>query len=82
METQLKQQIEFVNQKYVGRLADLNQRIDDLRQQIVDEERKHEEQRQYIILTNESERNRLLQVQSTRRNSNSPEYEEKKIVRT
>ena len=77
METQLKQQIELVNQKYTGRLTDLNQRIDDLRKEIVDQDRQHEEQRQNIILTTESEKSRLLQVKAQEERQLT-EYETKK----
>ena len=34
MEGQLKQQLEFVNNKYTGRIADANERIDSLKQEI------------------------------------------------
>ena len=77
METQLKQQIELVNQKYTGRLADLNQRIDNLRKEIVDQDRQHEEERQNIILTTESEKTRLMQVKA-QEEQQLTEYEEKK----
>ena len=36
MESQLKQQLEFVNNKYSGRLTDINGRIDGLKQEIED----------------------------------------------
>ena len=36
MESQLKQQLEFVNSKYAGRVADVNVRIDGLKQEIED----------------------------------------------
>ena len=77
METQLKQQIELVNQKYTGRLADLNQRIDDLRQEIVDQDRQHEKERQNLISTTESERARLLAVKANEEQQLS-QYESKK----
>ena len=65
IEAELKQQIELLNQKYVGRLADVNNRIDHLRQEIVDQDRKQEELKQTIISRDESERTRLLAIKST-----------------
>ena len=64
MEAELKQQLEFVNKKYVGRIEDLNQRIDHLRKEIVDQQRKHEELKQTIISRDEAERLRLLEVKA------------------
>ena len=65
IEAELKQQIELLNQKYVGRLADVNQRIDHLRQEIVDQDRNQEELKQTIIARDESERARLLEIKAT-----------------
>ncbi|MRI31844.1 hypothetical protein EOPP23_02390 [Endozoicomonas sp. OPT23] len=60
MESQLKQQIAFLNNKYEGRIAEINQRIADKKQEIADKDQANARLRSNIITGTSQSRNNLL----------------------
>lgn len=62
MEEQLKQQMEFVNQKYQGRVDDLNERIMGLKQEITDRHQKNASLRSSVVSKSAKDKARFATI--------------------
>ncbi|WP_025820920.1 hypothetical protein [Shewanella marina] len=62
MENQLRQQIEFVNKKYERRIKDINERIDEKKQEIVDRYSQNARLRNAIVNKAKNEKNKHFEL--------------------
>ncbi|WP_051786381.1 coiled-coil domain-containing protein [Endozoicomonas numazuensis] len=62
MEDQMKQQIEFTNNKYEGRIADINERIESKKQEIVSREAANVKLQNDVVASAENSRSRYMSI--------------------
>ena len=79
MEGQLKNQLEFVNGKYEGRVNDVNQRIDDKKQEIIDRLEANSRLESSVVSKAARDKSRFAQIR-TQGNDSLNEYTEGKMV--
>jgi len=77
MEAQLKQQLEFVNSKYTGRVADVNERIEGLKQEIVDRLAANSALESNVISKAAADKSRFAQIRNTQNQELNAYYEGK-----
>jgi hypothetical protein len=78
MEAQLKQQLEFVNNKYSGRVADVNVRIDGLKQEIENRLRSNADLESNVVSRSAADKSRFAVIRNTQ-NQELDQYVERKM---
>ncbi len=79
MESQLKQQLEFVNNKYAGRIADVNTRIESLKQEIADRLASNANLESNVVSRAAADKSRFATIRNSQ-NQEVDKYLETKLV--
>ncbi|WP_216638407.1 hypothetical protein [Endozoicomonas arenosclerae] len=77
MEDQMKQQIEFTNSKYEGRITDINERIESKKQEIINREAANVKLQNDVVANAESSRSRYMGIKLSQEKELSGYVEDK-----